>query len=57
VNGEPGSIFGQVSFCNGINFFNAALALEREGKLNVPYQPRLQELRLHEPPSTGWCGD
>jgi len=36
VNGEPGSIFGQVSFCNGINFFNAAFRLEREGKLVVP---------------------
>jgi len=31
-----GSVFGQVSFCNGINFFNAAFALEREGRLRVP---------------------
>src|ERR1700678_4077584 len=23
VNGQPGSIFGQVSFCNGLNFFSA----------------------------------
>jgi hypothetical protein len=38
VNGQPGSIFGQVSFCNGINFFNAAFALEREGKLRVPFE-------------------
>jgi len=36
VNGEPGSVFGQVSFCNGINFFNTAHRLEREGKLYVP---------------------
>jgi len=36
TNGQPGSIFGQVSFCNGINFFNAALAEEREHKLVVP---------------------
>jgi hypothetical protein len=36
VDGEPGSPFGQVSFCNGINFFNAAFALERAGKLIVP---------------------
>ena len=36
VNGEPGSVFGQVSVCNGINFFNAAFQDEREGKLVVP---------------------
>ena len=36
VNGQQGSVFGQVSFCNGINFFNAAFQLEREGKLRVP---------------------
>jgi hypothetical protein len=36
VNGTPGSIFGQVSFCNGINFFNLAHRLEAEGKLVVP---------------------
>jgi hypothetical protein len=36
INGEPGSVFGQVSFCNGINFFNAAYQLEREGRLFVP---------------------
>ncbi len=36
VNGQPGSIFGQVSFCNGVNFFNTAFRLEREGILNVP---------------------
>jgi len=36
VNGEPGSVFGQVSFCNGINFFTAAHQLEAEGRLVVP---------------------
>jgi hypothetical protein len=36
VNGTSGSIFGQVSFCNGTNFFNAAFQDEREGKLVVP---------------------
>jgi hypothetical protein len=35
VNGL-GSVFGQVSFCNGISFFNAAFALMREGRLRVP---------------------
>jgi hypothetical protein len=36
LNGTSGSIFGQVSFCNGVNFFNAAFRDEREGKLVVP---------------------
>jgi hypothetical protein len=36
VNGESGSIFGQVSFCNGTTFFNAAFQLMREGRLVVP---------------------
>jgi len=36
VNGTSGSIFGQVSFCNGINFFTAAFKDEREGRLVVP---------------------
>ena len=36
INGQPGSVFGQVSFCNGVNFFNTAFQLEREGKLVVP---------------------
>jgi hypothetical protein len=36
VNGQNGSVFGQVSFCNGTNFFNQAFALERAGKLTVP---------------------
>jgi hypothetical protein len=36
VNGLGGSAFGQVSFCNGTNFFNQAFQLEREGRLTVP---------------------
>jgi len=36
VNGQGGSVFGQVSFCNGTSFFNEAFLLEREGKLKVP---------------------
>jgi hypothetical protein len=36
TNGQQGSVFGQVSFCNGINFFNTAFQLEREGRLRVP---------------------
>ena len=36
VNGQAGSIFGQESFCNGINFFNAVRKDEREGLLKVP---------------------
>jgi hypothetical protein len=36
VNGLPGSIFGQVSFCNGTNFFRAAYQAEAQGKLTVP---------------------
>ena len=36
MNGMAGSIFGQVSFCNGTSFFNAAFKDEREGKLRVP---------------------
>jgi hypothetical protein len=34
--GEPGSVFGQVSFCNGVSFFDAAFRLMREGRLVVP---------------------
>ena len=37
VNGL-GSVFGQVSFCNGINFFNTALLMMREGRLRVPFE-------------------
>ena len=36
VNGQPGSVFGQVSFCNGINFFSAVRKDERKGLLKVP---------------------
>jgi hypothetical protein len=36
VEGTPGSPFGQVSFCNGINFFNTAFRLMRTGRLTVP---------------------
>jgi hypothetical protein len=36
VNGQGGTDFGQVSFCNGTTFFNAAHLLEREGRLRVP---------------------
>jgi hypothetical protein len=36
VNGQGGTPFGQVSFCNGTNFFNEAFQLERQGKLKVP---------------------
>jgi hypothetical protein len=36
VNGQGGTVFGQVSFCNGINFFNAAHQMEAEGRLRVP---------------------
>jgi hypothetical protein len=36
VNGFQGSIFGQVSFCNGANFFSAAFQAERQGVLKVP---------------------
>jgi hypothetical protein len=36
VGGQAGTAFGQVSFCNGTNFFNEAFLLERQGKLKVP---------------------
>jgi hypothetical protein len=36
VNGQAGTAFGQVSFCNGTTFFNDAFALERQGKVRVP---------------------
>ena len=36
VNGQNGSIFGQVSFCNGTQFFQAAYRAEAQGKLTVP---------------------
>ena len=36
VNGLNGSIFGQVAFCNGTNFFNVAHRMEAAGTLTVP---------------------
>ena len=36
VNGTNGSIFGQVSFCNGTQFFQAAFQAEARGKLRIP---------------------
>jgi hypothetical protein len=36
TEGMPKSPFGQVSFCNGTNFFNAAFAAARSGKLHIP---------------------
>jgi hypothetical protein len=36
VNGLNGSIFGQVSFCNGTQFFQAAARAQAQGKLVVP---------------------
>jgi hypothetical protein len=36
VSGQAGSVFGQVSFCNGVNFFSAVKKDEREGLLKVP---------------------
>ena len=36
VNGLSGSIFGQVSFCNGTGFFQAAFRAEAAGRLVVP---------------------
>ena len=36
VDGLRGSVFGQVSFCNGTRFFRVARRLEARGKLVVP---------------------
>jgi hypothetical protein len=36
VNGLDGSVFGQVSFCNGAGFFQAAARAEQQGRLVVP---------------------
>jgi hypothetical protein len=36
VDGLNGSIFGQVSFCNGAQFFQAAARAEQQGRLTVP---------------------
>jgi hypothetical protein len=36
VNGLNGSVFGQVSFCNGTGFFRAAQRAEAAGRLVIP---------------------
>lgn len=36
VDGRNGSVFGQVSFCNGSQFFRAAARAEQMGKLAIP---------------------
>ena len=36
LNGLNGSVFGQVSFCNGAGFFRAAFRAEAAGTLTVP---------------------
>ena len=36
TEGMPGSPFGQASFCNGTNFFNAAFRMGRAGRMTVP---------------------
>jgi hypothetical protein len=44
TDGMPGSPFGQVSFCNGANFFNAAFRLERTGRLTIPSAGRSRNM-------------
>ena len=54
VNGTPGSVFGQVSFCNGTQFFNEAHRLEAEGKLRVPFEGTSNKIvATRVPGSTG----
>jgi hypothetical protein len=36
VNGLPGSDFGEVSYCNSVNFYNAANQDEAAGTLTIP---------------------
>ncbi|HVU71190.1 MAG TPA: hypothetical protein VHD63_28945, partial [Ktedonobacteraceae bacterium] len=36
VNGTPGSPFGQFAYCNAVNFFQAANAAIRAGRLKIP---------------------
>ena len=52
VNGL-GSVFGQVSFCNGINFFNSAFQLMREGRLFVPSAGRSAKIMPTAPAGDG----
>jgi hypothetical protein len=44
TDGTPGSPFGQVSFCNGANFFNAAFRMERTGRLAIPSAGRSRNM-------------
>ena len=44
VNGTAGSIFGQLSFCNGISFFNVAHQMEAQGRLFVPSEGRSNKI-------------
>ena len=44
VNGTQDSVFGQVSFCNGIAFFNVAHRMEAEGRLVVPSEGRSDKI-------------
>jgi len=52
TDGMPGSPFGQVSFCNGTNFFNTAFRLERAGRLTIPSAGRSRNMV----PSAGALG-
>src|SRR6516165_152798 len=52
IYGTPGSPFGQVSFCNGTNFFNTAFRLERAGRLTIPSAGRSRNMV----PSAGSLG-
>jgi hypothetical protein len=54
VNGADGADFGQVSFCNGTNFFNTAFQLENEGKLTVPSEGTSDKINVSNVnPGTG----
>jgi len=44
IDGEPGSPFGQVSFCNGTAFFAKALRMHHTGHLTIPRMTRGREL-------------
>ena len=44
VNGSQGSVFGQVSFCNGTEFFAVAHRMEAEGRLTVPSEGRSNKI-------------
>ena len=55
VNGQGGTAFGQVSFCNGTNFFNAAFAARAPGQAegagggNLQQDRRLRRQARHRP--------